>query len=251
MEVLFVGVSSCIPDVGGDTACFLINGRRLVDAGWCGVLKLRELGVDPLAVESLILTHLHHDHYLGLPHLVFYQAMRRGQRPVPPLRVLGPAGTVDRVVQASLDLLQAKRFPELALACDVLGLRPGESCDLGDVVFDTCAAKHISGSGRPEEALSWRATERSSSAKLAFTGDTSHNPDLIPFIAGAGVLVHDAAHSTAREAAEVARAAHVGRLFLIHYLAQDAEALLAQARELFPESSLARQGERVTVYRVP
>ncbi|MGI6419279.1 MAG: hypothetical protein ACOX1P_26855 [Thermoguttaceae bacterium] len=49
MNVTILGDSSCIPDLGHEAACFLINGKHLVDAGWCAALKMRQYGFDPLA----------------------------------------------------------------------------------------------------------------------------------------------------------------------------------------------------------
>jgi ribonuclease Z len=246
MEVLFVGVSSCIPDIGGDTACFLINGRHLVDTGWASTLRLRELGVDPLAVETLILTHAHHDHYLGLPQLLFYRAMH-DQQATAPLRIIGPAGHTAWVADQAWQTLQPHRFPELRPAYEVLAVRAGETLTLGDLSLDTCAAKHVSGAGVAEEALSWRVTEEATGAALAFSGDTSYNPDLAELARGAAVLIHDASHTPAREAAEVGKAAGVGRLFLIHYPHRSKAALLSQARELFAETYLAEQGQRISL----
>lgn len=247
MEVLFVGVSSCLPDPGGDTASFLINGKHLVDTGWCSVQRLRDFGLDPLDVESVILTHLHQDHYLGLPHLLFHHAMSRQAGERRPLRLLGPAGNLGKVVASAMAFLQTDRFPELRLDLEVVGLKPGEGFRAGGLQLDTCAAKHVSGTGVPEEALSWRATEVETGAAIAFTGDTSYNPEFISLAADAGVIVHDAAHSTGREAAEIARAARAGRLYLIHCNRAEAASALAEARFLFPETYLAEAGERIAV----
>ncbi|OHE77176.1 MAG: hypothetical protein A2107_10855 [Verrucomicrobia bacterium GWF2_62_7] len=68
LKITIIGDSSCIPDLRREVACFLINGKHLVDTGWCAALRMREYGFDPLALESIILTHFHQDHYIGLPH---------------------------------------------------------------------------------------------------------------------------------------------------------------------------------------
>jgi ribonuclease BN (tRNA processing enzyme) len=299
MEVLFIGVSSCIPEAGGDTACFLINGRHpsggcgssaaalLVDTGWRGALGLRELGVDPVSVESVVLTHLHQDHYLwsflhcsgtshnarnssaqsvtllqeillyygchrntresvGLPQMLFYRAMC-APRPQAPLRIIGPAEHLEEVVASAMGFLQVGRFPELQVELEVVGLRPDDECDVGGIRLHTCAARHVSGTGVPEPSLSWRATETNTGAALAFSGDTSYNPDLAQLARGVHTIIHDAAHSNGREAAQVAQDAGAARLFLIHYDRQSGQRILEEARRVFPESYLAEAGQRVTV----
>jgi len=49
---------------------------------------MRQYGFDPLALESIILTHFHQDHYIGLPQLLFYIGLKK--RSGPPLAVIGP-----------------------------------------------------------------------------------------------------------------------------------------------------------------
>jgi len=258
MEVLFIGVSSCIPEAGGDTACFLINGRHpsggcgsnaaalLVDTGWRPALGLRELGVDPVSVESVVLTHLHQDHYLGLPQMLFYRAMC-APRPQAPLRIIGPAEHLEEVVASAMGFLQVGRFPELQVELEVVGMRPDDECDVGGIRLHTCAARHVSGTGVPEPSLSWRATETDTGAAIVFSGDTSYNPALARFARDAQVIIHDAAHSTGLEAAQVAQNAGAARLFLIHHDRQSGQGILEEARRVFPETYLAQAGQRVTL----
>jgi ribonuclease Z len=72
----FLGIASAVPDAGEDTSSFLVNEELLFDCGWANVLQMRALGYDPLRVQTLFFTHCHHDHYLGLPALLFYRAMK-------------------------------------------------------------------------------------------------------------------------------------------------------------------------------
>jgi len=191
MEIKFLGVSSCIPDVGGEVASFLIDGRHLVDTGWCMALKLRQHGLDALALESIVLTHLHHDHILGLPGLLFHNGLL-GRRA--PLTIAGPREHLERVVRAAFDLLQVGRFPELALDTRLLPLAPGDSFALGDQRFETMAANHVSGKGGFEPALCYRVTQADGTTAV-FTGDTHHHPPIAQFARGAALLIHDGAHT--------------------------------------------------------
>lgn len=70
--ITILGNGPVRPAVGGETASFVINDHILVDAGWCNVLHMRRFGLDPGGINHLVMTHFHHDHYLGLPHLLFY-----------------------------------------------------------------------------------------------------------------------------------------------------------------------------------
>lgn len=248
MELLFTGAASWLPEAGRETASFLIDGRHMVDTGWAPVFRLRECGVDPTAIETLIFTHFHHDHYVGLPHLLFYNGMRRRLAGIAtPLRIAGPAGGLKRIVRLSQEFLQWDRFPELEFDITLEPLHGGDSVQLGDLTLETINAVHVSGKGDPEAALSLRFTADGTPRALVLSGDTSYNPALAAFAAGAGVLVHDAAHSTGNDAARIADAAGVGELYLAHYGMEQADTVLAAAREVFPRTFLAADGTRITI----
>ena len=98
---------------------------------------------------------------------------------------------------------------------------------------------------------------------LVYTGDTRPHPTVIEAARGADLLVHEATfasdeleraretgHSTAAEAARVALEAGARRLVLTHISSRynrDASELLAEARAVFPETTIARDGMTVDV----
>src|SRR5690554_3159134 len=83
--ITILGNGAVRPSVGGESASILVNGHVLVDVGWCNVLHMRRFGIDPAGIDHLVITHFHHDHYMGLPQLLYF--LGRGRR----LTILGPA----------------------------------------------------------------------------------------------------------------------------------------------------------------
>ena len=92
----------------------------------------------------------------------------------------------------------------------------------------------------------------------AYCSDTRYIPSLHELIDGVDLLYHEStyaddnadrakkyAHSTASQAAQVARDAHAGKLLLGHYSARynNEEVLLQEARAVFPESYLSQEGD--------
>jgi len=248
MKITFIGSSTCIPDIGCEVSSLLINGKHLVDTGWCNVLKMREYGFNPLKIESLILTHLHQDHYLGLPHLLFYLGLKRNQYSnIVPLRIIGPAEHLKTVVNSALSFLQISRFPELKVDFELVPLIPGENYETEELYLETRPTAHVSGADIPEQALVYKFTELATHKSFAYTGDTSFHPPIAKFSKSMPLLIHDVAHSSAKEAANIAKIAQVKSLYLIHYSLKRRVELLNTAREIFPNSFLAKEGETLEV----
>lgn len=94
--------------------------------------------------------------------------------------------------------------------------------------------------------------------KYAYCSDTAYAPEIIPYIEGADLLYHEATfaeseltraretyHSTARQAAEIAKAANVGKLVIGHYSSRynELSILLQEAAAVFPKTELAEEGK--------
>jgi ribonuclease Z len=245
MKITVLGDSTCTPDIGHEAACMLINGKHLFDAGWCAVLKMRQYGFDPMALESLILSHFHQDHYLGLPQLLFYLGLhkRRGR----PFQILGPREHLATVVKAAVDFLQISRFPELAFDYRLTPLAPGDQYELDDVQLESFAARHVSGANRLEPALVYKMTDKANGACAVLTGDTHYHPPIAKFAKDVPLLIHDGVHTPPKDAADIAQQAGVGRLVLIHYSQDRATRIRAEAQAVFPNTELAREGSTLEI----
>lgn len=96
----------------------------------------------------------------------------------------------------------------------------------------------------------------------AYCSDTAFKPSLAPLIQGVNLLYHEATfptaraaraketyHSTASEAAELAKLAGVDHLLIGHYSARysDPTPLLDEAREVFPQTTAADEGMTIDI----
>lgn len=103
---------------------------------------------------------------------------------------------------------------------------------------------------------SWLTTPADRARSYAYCSDTRYMPSLHKIVEDVDTLYHESTyatdyesraqiycHSTAAQAAMVARDAHVGKLLLGHYSARydDEEVLLREAREVFPNSYLTNE----------
>lgn len=111
----------------------------------------------------------------------------------------------------------------------------------------------------PNERLTLPPTP---AVRYAYCSDTVYSERIVPYIEGVDVLYHEATygddceamarktfHSTARQAARIARMAGVGQLVIGHYSSRynDESVLLAQAREEHPNTHLAHEGMKITL----
>lgn len=95
------------------------------------------------------------------------------------------------------------------------------------------------------------------SKKYAYCSDTSFSPEIVPIIKGIDLLYHEATfceedsarstetnHSTARQAAEIARMAEVKRFMIGHFSARynSLSPLLNEAKAIYPSTFLAGEG---------
>jgi phosphoribosyl 1,2-cyclic phosphodiesterase len=283
LRVKFWGVRGSYPapgagtvKYGGNTACVEIRaGARtiLLDAG-TGIIPLgHELARQRVSEMLLLFSHLHHDHTQGFP--FFVPAYLPNVR----LHIFGPGATPEtlrRVLErnqspeafplslrdmASVKEIQPVRESQI-IVWDEAGVRLTESADgagEGAVVIRTHKSY-----AHPGGVHLYRVTWRGRSIVYATDTEGYVGTDrrLVEFAKEADVLIHDAqyseehytskqgyGHSTGAMACEVAAAARVGTLVLLHHdpaYADDVVASLeASAHERFARASAAYEGMEI------
>jgi ribonuclease BN (tRNA processing enzyme) len=184
MRLTVVGSGDAFGSGGRFNTCFhLAAGERrvLIDCGASTHVALRARGIDPNTIDAIILSHLHGDHFGGIPFLLLEgQFLSRRERPV---LFAGPPGTRDRI-NALLDVFfsgstKSKwRFPwsvteiPLETPTDVLGL-------------DVFSREVVHFSGAPSTGL------RVSDGKtlFAYSGDSQWTDALLPIADGADLFI--------------------------------------------------------------
>ncbi|MGH7833262.1 MAG: MBL fold metallo-hydrolase [Candidatus Binatia bacterium] len=98
MNLHILGCGDAFGSGGRNNSAYLFDaGDRLflLDCGPTTLLALKRAGIDPQRLDAIFLSHLHGDHYGGLPFFVLeylYETPRER-----PLHVAGPPGTENRV----------------------------------------------------------------------------------------------------------------------------------------------------------
>jgi ribonuclease BN (tRNA processing enzyme) len=98
--VQFLGSGDAFGSGGRLQPCISVrteDSHVLVDCGASALIGMRQQGIDPATIDAVVVTHLHGDHFGGLPFLVLDAQFRRGERP---LLLAGPPGLRERVGRA-------------------------------------------------------------------------------------------------------------------------------------------------------
>lgn len=145
-----------------------------------------------------------------------------------------------------LNIDAIRNYPEIEI-CDYENLKRGKDFQQedGNIISNEILTF------QPEKSLSY-----------AFCSDTRYKPDIIPIIENVDLLYHEATflhelkemanytgHSTAQEAATIAKKANVGKLILGHFSNRykDLDVLLKEAQPIFKNTYLPKQLEIVEV----
>lgn len=182
IKLTVAGSSDAFSSGGRLQPCFHIaSGRRsyLLDCGATVLVSLKLANIDPNSVETVVLSHLHGDHFAGLIWLMLY-GQHPGRRKTP-LTVYGPIGTEARVTQTSELLYPGSTRVEQRFPIRYVEFRVGQIVPFNGGFLRAYEASHPSGS--PSTSLRLEHDGR----VIAYSGDTawgdqlvtcSHNADL-------------------------------------------------------------------------
>lgn len=98
MRLHILGCGDAFGSGGRNQSAYLLeaDGRLfLLDCGPTALLAMKRAGFNPSRLEAIFLSHLHGDHYGGVP-FIFLDALYENPREEP-LHVAGPRGTEERV----------------------------------------------------------------------------------------------------------------------------------------------------------
>ena len=68
--IRFIGSGDAFGDGGRFQACILVtdgNSNVLLDCGASSLVAMKQQGVEPNDIEHVVISHLHGDHFGGLP----------------------------------------------------------------------------------------------------------------------------------------------------------------------------------------
>lgn len=194
VTVRFAGAGDAFGNGGRLQTCIVLRAEgeerlTLVDCGASSLVALKRLGIDPGAVDAIVLSHLHGDHFGGVPFFVLDAQFTRRERP---LLVTGPPGTEERV-RAAMEVFfpgssTVQRRFELVFAEYARGSGRAGSAEITAGAFTVSAFEVVHASGAPAFALRLRCGEK----VVAYSGDTEWTASLSDAARDADLFVCEA-----------------------------------------------------------
>lgn len=297
MKLKILGCHSATPTASAHPTSQVLEVKNhlfLIDCGEGTQVQLRKFGIKFSRIKHIFISHLHGDHFFGLPGLIStFHLMGRETE----LHVYGPKG----IKEAILLLLKLGKshtryplyfheleeispqliFEDEKLTVETIPLNHRVYTNgylfrekLGERTLDVDAAraanidlsyyqkikqgydvKNKNGVLIPNEQITFDPPPPKS---YAFCSDTLYTPQIVGQIKGVTALYHESTfleqhkhlcektkHSTAKEAAQIAKMAQVGTLILGHYSGRYGNLNLfkEEANEIFPHVELSAEGK--------
>jgi ribonuclease BN (tRNA processing enzyme) len=187
MELTVLGSSDAFNGGGRMHASYLLRdgsaGPLAIDFGVTGLLALRRADLRGSELRGVLITHLHGDHFGGLPFLLLdgmYHDVRTA-----PLDLVGATG-----LGARLDALFGALYVDVAhrprpFETRLAEMLPGDAREVCGFKVEAFAASHMD---PPDIPLCFRVTGPSGRV-VAFSGDTEPCDGLFAAATGADLLV--------------------------------------------------------------
>jgi len=289
-RIIFLGTSGTIPTVERSSSAIFVQFGGVKMLFDCGEGTQRQMMISKTGfnLDSIFITHLHTDHFIGIFGLIETLSLNEREKP---LNIYSPRA---KVLKAIFD---AFGYDQLNYEVRVHEVDDGYEVKFDSFKIVAFETQHIVESvgyaivendrrgkfdrekaekefGIPPgplyaklvrgESVEWKGRvikpemvigPPRRGRKVVYTGDTRPTKKTVEISMGADLLIHDASfgeelkdwaiesgHSTAREAAEVAREAGVKKLILTHIstrYSKNPAPLLEEARKVFENTIIA------------
>lgn len=183
VRLRFLGCGDAFASGGRLQACLQLEGGgepMLIDCGATALVSLKRERIDPATVGCVVLSHLHGDHFAGVPWLILDGQFAGRTRP---LVIAGPPGTEARLKLAFEALYPGTMSGERSFPIDIVEVRERTPAALGPAVVTPFAVAHSSGA--PSHALRVQYGDK----LIAYSGDTEWTDTLLEVARGADLFV--------------------------------------------------------------
>ena len=257
-EVTILGCGSAMPTFQNSPTGQIVelcDKSFLVDCGEGTQLKMRQLGVKTARLYTVLISHLHGDHCFGLIGLISTLGMMGRTQP---LHIYAHAD-LEKLLRPLLDY-HCQDLPYEVEFHAINSRKKAVIFEDRTLTIETIPLKH------KVPTCGFLFTEhhrdKESRKRYAYCSDTAYREQIVEQISGVEVLFHEATytekdldkckkhtHSTAKQAAQIAKLAGARKLIIGHFSARedDHQVFLNEAREVFENTVLAVEKEKIEI----
>lgn len=188
MRLQFLGSGDAFGSGGRFNMCMSVESKGshfLVDCGASSLIAMKRFGVSPKAIDTILITHLHADHFGGLPFFILDAQFSKRRTP---LTIAGPPGLKSRLPEA-MDVFfpGSSKIPQ-KFDVRVLELNPGEKTPVNHL-FVTA---HVVSDTHVRDAPSFALRVEADGRILTYSGDADWCDELREAAHDADVFVCEA-----------------------------------------------------------
>ena len=179
----FLGSGDAFAGGGRFQACLHLAGgtdQLLLDCGATTLVALKRADIDPSSLGFVALSHLHGDHFAGLPWLILDGQFAKRTRP---FQIVGPVGVGERVNRTFEALYPGAAAAERAFETVFGEFSERTRYELGPARITAFEVRHSSG------APSYALRVEYGGKVIAYSGDTEWTDALIDVTDGADLFV--------------------------------------------------------------
>ncbi len=184
MRVTFLGAGDSFGSGGQNHSGYVVEaGGRvfLLDCGPTALIGLKKVGFDTSRIDFVILSHLHGDHFGGLP--FFFLEYQYEEPRTRPFLIAGPPGTEERVLAVYRAMYKDLAERPFSFPVNFQELTPNQPQMVAGIEVFPFRVPHL----RQGLSLALRATIGSKT--VLYSGDTGWTEDLVRYSQGTDLFI--------------------------------------------------------------
>jgi ribonuclease BN (tRNA processing enzyme) len=184
LKLTFVGSGDAFGTGGRFNTCFHVasdTGNFLIDCGASSLVALKQRRIDRNAIGLILISHLHGDHFGGLPFFLLDAQLVAAR--TNPLTIAGPPGLKSRLAMAMEALFAGSSKIPWKFDLQIVDIPLATPTELNCLNILTHEVVHPSGA--PSTALRIEVDGKT----IAYSGDTQWTAALLPIANGADLFI--------------------------------------------------------------
>lgn len=216
----------------GGTTCFFLDlddTNLLVDCGMNIVKNLKEIDVNPMDVENLLITHNHGDHVSSFPYYLFHRFSYLPnivEEDIRELNLISKRRNIDKLFPIVKEFYSDNI---LSTAKQYLNIKPIEE-DFSFIKISDRYKLTFATTKHPKLTSAFRLDDLKNNFSLTYSADTAPCKNIEKLAKGSNLLIHETegdnslkealegAHTTTGEVGKISQKANVDVLMSVHRL---------------------------------